>query len=110
MLSHFVACKGMHIIILSNLAPQFGLFNGATSTFKGLLYFPDDADLDITKNDFKKLNLSGTILQTPFDLPSRSYGYTQFHQLPINSILLAINDKNVKSAEDITAAIAKILN
>ena len=37
MLSHFVACEGMPIMILSNLAPQFGLFNGATCTFKGLL-------------------------------------------------------------------------
>ena len=106
MLSHFVACEGMPIMILSNLAPQFGLFNGATCTFEGLLYLPDDADLDITKNDFQKLKLSGTTLQTPFDLPSRSYGYTQFHQLPIHSVLISINDKLVTSDEEITAAIA----
>ena len=32
-LSNFVACKGMPIMILSNLAPQFGLFNGSLLAF-----------------------------------------------------------------------------
>ena len=110
MLSHFVACEGMPIMILSNLAPQFGLFNGATCTFKGLLYLPDNADVQITKKDFQNLKLSGTTLQTPLDLPTGSYGFTQFHQLPIHSILVAINDKLVTSAEDITAAITHDTN
>ena len=61
-LSNFVACKGMPIMILSNLAPQFGLFNGSTCTFEGLLYLPDNANLEISKKDFQYIKFNDTKL------------------------------------------------
>ena len=108
-LSHFVACKKMPIMILTNLAPQFGLFNGATCSFEGLLYLQDEAELQITKKDFQTLHLSEKLsLEKPFDLASRGFGYSQFHQLPISSILVAIDGKSVLSLADVTAAIAEL--
>ena len=97
----------MPIMLLSNIAPQFGLFNGATCFFEGLLYLQDDTDLQITRQDFKALQLSEKLsLEKPFDLASRGFGYSQFHQLPVSSVLVAINGTSVTSSADITAAIA----
>ena len=46
-------------------------------------------------------------LESPFDLKGRgSSKYTQFHQLPICSILVSINGKPVNSLEDVTSGTA----
>ena len=59
--------------------------------------------------DFQTLHLSEKLsLEKPFDLASRGFGYSQFHQLPISSILVAINGKSVTSLADVTAAIAEL--
>ncbi len=52
MVSHFVACKGTLIMILSILAPQLGLLNGPTCMFKGLLYLADNAGVQIRKKTY----------------------------------------------------------
>ena len=54
LLKDFVACKDLPILLLTNIAPQFGLYNGATLYFHGLLYLPDDLDLTLTASGFKK--------------------------------------------------------
>ena len=96
LLSHLVACEDMPIMLLSNIAAQFGLFNGATCFFEGLLYLQDDTDLQITRQDFKALQLLEKLsLEKPFDLASRGFGYSQFYQLPVSSVLVAINGTSV---------------
>ena len=54
LLKDFLACKDIPIMLEENIAPQFGLFNGATYYFHGLLYLPDDLDVNINKADFEK--------------------------------------------------------
>ena len=69
---------------------------------------PQRSQNEITKQDFKALQLSEKLsLEKPFDLASRGFGYSQFHQLPVSSVLVAINGVSVTSSADITAAIAE---
>ena len=94
LLKGFLACKDIPIMLEDNIAPQFGLFNGATCYFHGLLYLPDDLDVSINKNDFDKMKFKGMALESPFDLKGRgSSKYTQFHELPFSSILVSINGR-----------------
>ena len=41
LLKDFVACKDLPILLLQNIAPQFGLYNGVTAYFNGLPYLND---------------------------------------------------------------------
>ena len=106
LLKDFVACQDIPTMLLTNIAPQFGLFNGATCYFEGLLYLPDDVDINLTKADFQKMKFFGMVLQEPYDLKSRGFAsYSRFHQLPINSILLNVNSIAVSSLSDVQQAI-----
>ena len=55
-------------MLLSNFAPQFGIFNGAICSFKGLLYLPNDVNVKLKTQDLKKLKVKSLVLQQPFDL------------------------------------------
>ena len=106
LLNNFVACEDIPIMLLTNFAPQFGLFNGATCYFVGLLYEPVDEDLSLTNEDFKKMKLVGTVLQQPFDVKSRGFAsYSRFQQLPINYVLVSINQTSVSSSSEVEQAI-----
>ena len=66
----------------------------------------DDAEINITKEDFKRMKFHDNKLLQPFDLKSRGYcNYSRLHQLPINSILVSVNGQVVSCASDIQAAI-----
>ena len=54
LLKDFVAYEGMPLMLLTNFAPQFGLFNGAICSFKGLLYLPNDVYVKLNPQDLKK--------------------------------------------------------
>ena len=99
LLNDFVACEDIPLMILTNIATKFGLFNGAICYFKGLLYFPDDAELHLTPDQLKDAVFKGTTLDKPIDLKSNYQA--QYHVLQKGSILVAINDTSVASYEDI---------
>ena len=105
LLNNFVACQEIPLMLLTNYAPQFGLYNGATCYFVGLLYDPVDADISLTKEDFNKIKLLEMRLQQPFDVKSRGFAsYSRFQQLPINSVLVSINGTSVASSSDVVQA------
>ncbi len=105
LLKDFLAFDGMPLMLLTNTAPQFGLFNGATCLFRGLLYLPDHPIVTLTSSELKKAKFNNMTIVKPLELKSASY-CTQFYQLPKNSILIAINNKSVTSVADINTAIA----
>ena len=57
LLKDFVAYEGMPLMLLSNFAPQFGIFSGAITTFKGLLYLPNNVNVKFKSQDLKKLKI-----------------------------------------------------
>ena len=85
-------------MLLRNIAPQFGLFNGATTYFHGLLYIPDDIAVQFSCETFKKIKLNKNIVKEPFDVNPQGYAsYSRFHQLPVNAVLLQIDDISISS-------------
>ncbi len=105
-LKDLVFCEDIPVMLLTNIAPQFGLFNGSTCYFRGLLYLPHDADINVTREDFNNMKFVGMVLQEPFDLKPRGFcSYTRFHQLPMGAILLHVNGTSVSSLADVQRAI-----
>jgi len=104
LLKNFLACCDIPLMLLTNMAPQFGLFNGAITNFVGLLYLQDDAELSIKSDKLKDDMFKGTTLDVPIDLDS-TYN-SQYHQLPKGSILATVDDKAMENFEDIKAAIS----
>ena len=104
LLKNFLACCDIPLMLLTNMAPQFGLFNGAITNFVGLLYLKDDADVFINSTKLKDEMFKGTTLDMPMDLAS-TYN-SQYHQLPKGSTLLAVDDKPMENFEDVKAAIS----
>ena len=102
---HFLACKNVPLMLLTNYAPQFGLFNGATCYFKGLAYLDDEPDVTLKISDFKMMKFQDLKLIEPFDLNISITTYKQFHQLPVGSILKTINGVSVMSQEHINVLI-----
>ena len=49
----FIAYEGMPVMLLTNIAPQFGLFNGSICKFKGLLYLPDLFSIKFKKHQIQ---------------------------------------------------------
>ena len=106
LLKHLVACQDLPMLLLTNIAPHFGLYNGATLYFHGLWYCPDDADITVTKEDFHKIKLNEMKVIRPFDLNVQgSASYSRFHQLPKDSTLLHIDGFSVTSTEEIDKTI-----
>ena len=99
LLNDFVACENIPLMLLTNIAPKFGLFNGATCYFKGLLYLPDDAEVHLTSEQLKEAIFKGTTLDKSMDL--KSHYQAQYHVLQKGSIFVAVNDTPVASYEDI---------
>ena len=64
----FIACKDLPMLLLTNFAPHFGLYNGSTLYFHGLLYIPDDADITLTKETFEKIKITENKVLEPIDL------------------------------------------
>ena len=93
-------------MLLRNIAPQFGLFNGSTCYFEGLLYISDDMEINITQHDFKRIKIKDNKIEQPFDLIARGYSAnSRSHQLPTDSILVSVDGKKVSSTADIQAEI-----
>ena len=101
-----LACIDVPLLLLTNIAPQLGLFNGAICHFKGLLYLPDHPDITLKTCDLKKITFNNLALQKPLDLKAHGTYYKQFHQLPVGSTLKAINGTPVTSHEEIDALVA----
>ena len=107
LLKDFVACKDLPVLLLQNFAPQFGLYNGATCYFHGLLYLPDDADITLTKESFKKIKMDVNYVKEPYDLNPQGYAaYSRFHQLPVKATLIKIDESTTTSPSEIDRAIA----
>ena len=101
-----VACKDVPLMLLRNIAPQFGLFNGATVYFHGLLYLPNDVDLQITIESFNQIKFVSNKVLEPFDVNPQGYAsFTRFHQLPVNAVLLKIDDTPISSSSNINQII-----
>ena len=100
LLKDFVAYGGMPPMLLTNFAPQFGLFNGAICSFKGLLYLPNYVYVKLNPQDLKKLKIKNLVVQQPFDLGGRGH-LSRLHQLPKNTILVSINNQPVLSDDDL---------
>ena len=104
LLKDFVAYEGMPLMLLSNFAPQFGIFNGAICQFKGLLYLPDDVNVKLKSQDLKKLKITDLVVQEPFDLRGGN-NFSRLHQLPKGTVLVSINNQPVSCEDDLKKAI-----
>ena len=87
-------------MLLSNVAPQFGIFNGAICKFKGLLYLPDDVNVKLKSQDLKKLKITDLVVQEPFDLRGGN-NFSRLHQLPKGTVLVSINNQPVSCEHDL---------
>ena len=93
----------MPIMILTNIAPQFGLFNGSICSFKGLLYLADFFSIKLKKLEVRKLEHRNGIASSPLDLRGGSFS-SRLHQLPKNSILIRVNKQLPPNEEDVLSS------
>ena len=100
-----MAYEGMPVMLLSNLATNFGLYNGAITKFHGLLYLPDDFTVKLKESDFNKLCLKNLVVQKPLDIAFSGYS-ARMYQVPKGAVLLRINDHPVLSYMDVNKWIA----
>ena len=96
----FLAFEGMPCMILSNMATQFGLYNGAICSFKGLLYLPDTVFIKLKVSEVLKLALRDKIVTHPVDLRGGN-SMSRVHQLPRGSLLISMNKKIIESEDEI---------
>ena len=69
--SVFVTCSGLPLMLLENLAPAFGLFNGAHVEFVGPLHLNDDWQVTFTRMEYAaKVVTSDVTLALPIDTPA----------------------------------------
>ena len=103
MLTDIVAYEGMPMMLLTNWAPHFGLFNGAIGKFKGLLYLTEYIDVKLKPAD-KKFKFKDMVVTETFDL-KMGHSSSHIHQLPKGSIIITVNQQKVTSDDDIKCAL-----
>ena len=90
----FFASKGLPMMLLENIAPSVGLFNGAQVEFVGPLYLGDDLVLNISQREYEsKIHLDGLTLTAPVDTPHSNR--EQVHQIPVGSVIVSVNGRDV---------------
>ena len=102
MLANLVAYEGIPIMYLRNLAPQFGLFNGAIGRFKGLLYLTEAIEIKSKPSNLKFQYKNLTLIEN-YDLKS-AHSVSDLHQLPKGSVVLSIDNEKINSDFDIQRA------
>ena len=90
-------------MILTNIAPQFGLFNGSICSFKGLLYLADFFSIKLKKLEVRKLEHRNGIASSPLDLRGGSFS-SRLHQLPKTSILIRVKKQLLPNEEDVLSS------
>ncbi len=103
MMKNFVAYEGMPTTLLQNIAPQYGLFNGAICKFRGLLYLPDNINVKLRSSDFKNMKMKNLVVQHALDLKGVG-AVSQVHKLPKGSVLVTVNNRQVLSDNDAKTA------
>ena len=96
----FLAFEGMPCMILSNMTTQFGLYNGAICSFKGLLYLPDTVFIKLKVSEVLKLVLRDKIVTHPVDLRGGN-SMSRLHQLPRGSLMMSTHKKIIESEDEI---------
>ena len=106
LLKDFIACKDLPVMLLTNIAPKFGLYNGARCYFHGLLYLPDDVQITMTKQDFMNLKIKNLLTQQPHDVNVQgNASHARFHQLPVNAKLTSVDSLVVSTDDEVHSAI-----
>jgi hypothetical protein len=80
------ACKGMRVMLLRNIAPSIGLYNGSLHTFVGPIYNRDSIVVSLTREGLKAGELQDCITTKPIDTRGK------VQQIPPKSVLLSVND------------------
>ena len=84
------ACSGLPLMLLENVAPSVGLFNGAQVEFVGPLYLDDELQVTISRRDYDaKVSVDGVTLSGPVDTPHSNRDHV--HQVPVGSVILKVN-------------------
>ena len=84
------ACSGLPLMLLENVAPSVGLFNGAQVEFVGPLYLDDELQVTISRRDYDaKVRVDGVTLSGPVDTPHSNRDHV--HQVPVGSVILKVN-------------------
>ena len=102
MLTDFVGYDSMPTMLLQNICPSLGLFNGAIGKFRGILYLTEQVEVRLKPKD-KKFKFKNMVLTETFDL-KMSYLSSNIHQLPKGSIVMTINERKVTCDNDISNA------
>ena len=94
----FFACSGLPLMLLENVAPTVGLFNGAHVEFVGPLYLNEDWQVTLTRAEYgAKVVTSGVTLALPIDTPASDRD--RRYQIPAGSVIVKVNDEDVGGDE-----------
>ena len=94
----FYACSGLPLMLLENVAPSVGLFNGAHVQFVGPLYLDDDWQVTLTRAEFDaKVVTDGVTLTDPIDTPAS--GRDRMYQIPAGSVIVRVNGETIGGNE-----------
>ena len=94
----FFACNRLPLMLLENVAPSVGLFNGALVEFVGPLFLGDDLHVRISRRDYaSKVHVRGVTLTEPIDTPHSER--EQVHQVPSGSVIVRVNGEDVAGDE-----------
>ncbi|XP_043205862.1 uncharacterized protein LOC122372571 [Amphibalanus amphitrite] len=89
------ACRGLPLMLLENVAPSFGLFNGSQVEFVGPLYLEDDLLVTISRRDFaEKVRVEGVTLVEPIDTPHSDR--ENVYQVPVGSVIVKVNGNDLE--------------
>ncbi|KAF0293570.1 hypothetical protein FJT64_008674 [Amphibalanus amphitrite] len=94
----FFACSGLPLMLLENVAPSVGLFNGAHVEFVGPLYLEDDWQVTLSSCEYReRVRTSGVTLTTPLDTPASDR--ERMYQVPVGSVIVKVNGHTVDGDE-----------
>ena len=107
----FFACSGLPLLLLENVAPSVGLFNGAHVEFVGPLYLNDDWQVTLTRREYDaKVMTSGVTLTAPLDTPTSAS--ESLFQVPVGSVIVKVNghavDGDQQRLSELVAASATV--
>ena len=97
-----ILCEFGPNMLLANIAPHFGLFNGAITYFKGFLYLPDNLIVKLRACELRDLGIQNRIVQKSIELRGANF-QSRFHILPKGSIVIAMNDTLVSCDGDMAS-------
>ncbi|KAF0306482.1 hypothetical protein FJT64_022023 [Amphibalanus amphitrite] len=85
-------------MLLENVAPSVGLFNGAHVEFVGPLYLEDDWQVTLSSCEYRdRVRTSGVTLTTPLDTPASDR--ERMYQVPVGSVIVKVNGHTIDGDE-----------